>query len=147
MNIASLNSGIKFGKWFQDEVFTEMRKALEPVRCQLDTMELFGGLSTGHIAIAALGCCPNLKLYCDVNSDLLHWISKVHDVASAAVHCGDIAGDILLKDIGSLPRVMIIIAGPPCPPWSSKGAREKHMPSRMTIIAADMFPCKSKVII
>lgn len=122
MNIASLNAGFNLGKWFQDDAFIEMRKKLESVRRPLDVMELFGGLSTGYIALAALGCMPNLRFYCDSNSDLLRLISKVHNVDSGCVHCGGGVGNILLKDIASLPRVMIIIAGPPCPPWSSKGA-------------------------
>ena len=121
MDIASLNSGCKFGKWFQDDTFIEMRNKLESVRCPLDVMELCGGLSTGYIALAALGCLPKLRFYCDSNSDLLHFISKVHNVASDCVHCG-VTGDLLAADVAALPRVMIIIAGPPCPPWSSKGA-------------------------
>ena len=122
MSIASLNAGVNFGKWFQDDVFIEMRKKLESVRRPLDVMELFGGLSTGYIALAALGCRPNIRCYCDSNSDLLHWISKVHNVDSPEIHCGRVSGDILEKEVAALPRVMIIIAGPPCPPWSTKGA-------------------------
>ena len=122
MSIASLNAGFNFGKWFQDDAFIEMTKKLESVRSPLDVMELFGGLSTGYIALAALGCMPNLRFYCDSNSDLLRFISKVHNVDSEKIHCGAVSGNILEKDIAALPRVMIIIAGPPCPPWSSKGA-------------------------
>ena len=129
MDIASLNRGGKFGNWFQDPVFTEMRKLLEPLCVPLTVMELFGGLTTGYIALAALGCWPELKLYCDINSHLLHWISQVHNVSSA-VHCGPISGDILLKDIATLVRAMIILAGPPCPPWSSKGVRAGWRDSR-----------------
>ena len=129
MDIASLNTGSQFGNWFRDPVFTEMRQLLESLRVPFSLMELFGGLSTGHIAIAALGCLPDLKLYCDINPDLIHWISQLHTIASE-IHCGAISGDILLKDVKSLPRVMIIIAGPPCPPWSSKGARKSWEDSR-----------------
>jgi len=113
MDIASLNSGRNFGNWFHDQVFTEMRKQLRSLRAPLPLMEIFGGLSAGHIAIAALGCRPDLKMFCDTNPDLTHWNSQVHTIDSA-VHCGPTAGDILLKDVKSLPRVMIIVAAPPC---------------------------------
>jgi len=129
MDIASMNMGSQFGNWFQDPVFTEMRKLLGSLCVPLSLMELFGGLSTGHIAIAALGCRPDLKLYCDINRDLIHWIAQVHTVGSV-VHCGPSSGDILLVDVESLPRVMIIVAGPPCPPWSNKGARKSWEDSR-----------------
>ena len=54
MDIASLNTGSQFGNWFRDPVFTEMRQLWESLRVPLSLMELFGGLSTGHFAIAAL---------------------------------------------------------------------------------------------
>jgi len=47
-----------------------------------------------------------------------------------AVYCGPIVGDILHKNIKELPLVQIIIAGPPCPPWSSKGARRSWEDNR-----------------
>ena len=130
MNTETLNDGTQFGKWFTDRTFASMRKSLEPLRgTSLTLMELFGGLSTGFIALAALGMHPVLRIYCDINDDLLHWVSQLHS-NPGSVHCGPRAGNILLKCIESLPRVMVIIAGPPCPPWSSKGARKSWEDSR-----------------
>ena len=56
-------------------------------------------------------------------------LQPVHEVIHGAeatrtrVHLGQPAGDILATDLANFPDANILVAGPPCPPFSSCGKR------------------------
>jgi len=113
-----LFSNAAFGPWCSDPTFVAMKAAVGHCQTEFALMELFGGVGTAFIAFKALGLRVNIVYYSDMNRKLLRWISKLHKNLKS-VHWGD----ILLVAVESLPSVQIIIAGPPCPPWSKKGIR------------------------
>jgi site-specific DNA-cytosine methylase len=105
-------------------VWEDMRRAIDKHCVEVTLVELFGGLSTGYIALAALGVRVTEVLYSDTNSDLLHWVSRLHARSPCSLRVGKLSGDIMRHDIASLPFANILIAGPPCPPFSCKGVRK-----------------------
>ena len=119
----SIHNCSAFGHWAKDPVWNEMRACLATVTQTIVIMELFGGLSTGFIALSALGLSVQLEVYCDHNVHLQHWLKKLHG-SSQALRCGKVIGDVLELAPGLVALVHVIIAGPPCPPWSAKGARK-----------------------
>ena len=107
-----------FGPWSDDPVWIAMVNSLAGCQIQWTLMELFGGLGTAFIGFAALCVHVTSVYFSDKNSKLLCWLAKLHSDLSH-FHMTD----IMSVDIHSLPSVDVIIAGPPCQPWSAKGIR------------------------
>ncbi len=119
-----------FGPWVSDPVFLEIRRTLSAgVQQPIRLMELFGGLSSSFIALMTLGLNVELVAYYDINPALVQWISMLH-VLSSVIHIGEVAGDIMLIELENLPHVDLLVAGPPCPPWSHVGVRRSWQDQR-----------------
>ena len=77
----------------------------------------------GH-ALAALGVPFEAKYVYDIRISLRGALARLHGQESARrFHLGPETGNILNVDVSTRERVDGIITGPPCPPWSSIGAR------------------------
>ena len=113
-----------FGPWASDPAFLQTRTLLQRFSGQkLRLVEFCGGLSTGFIALSALGLNIELVALYDTHEVLLQWLRKMHSVSKGALHVGLRDGDICNLDFSTIPQCDIFIAGPPCPPWSSMGNR------------------------
>ena len=126
-HLQMLRSGRGFGRWTMDHSWLEMRHIISRCELEITLMELFGGLSTAFIGMSALGIKVKLLLYADINPDLYHWITKLH--SGNVLRCGP-AGDVMNLEINALPVVDVIVAGPPCPPWSAIGSKRSWNDNR-----------------
>ena len=112
-----------FGPWASDPVFLALRnttkgKFQSPIRL----FELFAGLGTGYIAHHCLLLPVELVGHLEISETLRSFILKLHGT-SASVRIG-LDGDIMRLILANLPIVDVLIAGPPCPPFSGIGARQ-----------------------
>jgi len=85
------------------------------------------GLDALGVGLRALGWHDfELKYACDVDPKLLAGLLAVHGpigLGGPGVAIGHSVGNLLLMDVRPWERVDIVVAGPPCPPWSSIGLR------------------------
>eukprot|EP00959_Pyramimonas_sp_CCMP1952_P095847 2004242-Pyramimonas_sp.AAC.1 len=69
-----------------------------------------------------MGAKPYAISY-DVDPSLKSIVESVHSTGRGGVcNVGPVAGDITGIIARSIPDVDLIVAGPPCPPWSRTGA-------------------------
>lgn len=122
-SIAFSESG--FGPWLQDFFFQQMKDHVRrAVRIDFDSLELCGGLGTAGIADACLGLNSKCVGIYDVNPDLVPWLQRLHGEFHEVIFCGKSVGNIMTIPVEEFPLAHKIVAGPPCPPWSTKGKRK-----------------------
>jgi hypothetical protein len=112
--------------WAADAVWQEHKTALDQWPAGLAVLELCAGAGTAGIALQLLlgpGKWETAGAY-DMDPELNSVHALLHGQTAAAqrVHCGA-SGDILTIDVDRFPPAHIIVAGPPCPPYSSIGKR------------------------
>ena len=61
------------------------------------------------------------------------WAKSPSGVARAAMHLGPTEGNLMNMKLKDLPDAEAVIAGPPCPPWSSMGLRRALKDKRATV--------------
>ena len=112
-----------FGNWVDDPVFSALRQALSCRRHEtLSLLELFGGLSSGSIAALCLGFTNTVQSgYVDIETGLLRFIRRLHGLEFIEKNC---SRDVMSLSLDELPQVDLLLAGPPCPPWSKQGVRK-----------------------
>ena len=114
-----------FGPWLQDAFFKLLKEHVRrAVRIDIDSLELCGGLGTAAIADACLGLNSTCVGIYDMNPDLVPWLRRLHDQVPDVIFCGTTVGDIMTIPIEEFPLAHKIVAGAPCPPWSTKGKRK-----------------------
>lgn len=119
-----------YGKWFDDIVFRGMRLEAADIPDIFDLLELCSGLGTGYIGSRCVGINTRCVGAYEYSTELLPWMIEVHGRQLQVIHCGPVDGNILLIAIDKFQKAHIIIAGPPCPPWSAKGSRQSWADER-----------------
>ncbi len=125
--------------WEEDPRWKEHVEALSGFPGQLKLLELCGGASTAFLALRALLGQDKVSLVglWDIDPDVRPVLLKVHG-QSPGTHLGADTGNILPRPVEDFPFAHVLVAGPPCPPWSSLGQRSSFRDPR-----ADVF---SKVV-
>jgi DNA (cytosine-5)-methyltransferase 1 len=110
--------------WSADPVWAAQVAALASFPGGLRVLELCAGAGTACLALQALLGREKVSLAgaWDVDGSLAA-VHKVVHGQEEALHLGPVAGDILRTPDSSFPDAHIVVAGPPCPPWSSIGQR------------------------
>ncbi len=108
--------------WEQDAQWVTWKTSLQSFKGTLNVLELCGGSGAGYMALQKLLPISALKLvgHWDTDLDLRPILNVLHG-RSASVHLGPVLGNIMQSSSDSFPLANILMAGPPCPPWSSMG--------------------------
>ncbi len=111
-------------QWASDPVWAGHVNALAGFPRGLSILELCGGASTACLAAELLLGRGAVRLsgFYDTDPECRPMVRLVHG-SNRAVCIGSPAGDILRKSPNVFPPANAVISGPPCPPWSSVGAR------------------------
>ena len=130
-----MSSGPDEALWEQDSQWQQWKTAVRHFFGKLQLLELCGGIGSAYIALSKLLPAGTLQLagHWDIDDELAHWLQVVHSDCSQ-IHLGTSAGDILAIDIDQFPNSHIIVAGPPCPPWSKLGRRESFDDKRSAVL-------------
>lgn len=109
--------------WQQSTTWRTLQESLRKLPSGLRVLDLCGGLSSGYLALSALLGSANVKLsgHFDIDDDLRPALHAIHG-ESRHVHLGN-DGDIMNRAAAEFPDAEIVIAGPPCPPFSMLGKR------------------------
>jgi site-specific DNA-cytosine methylase len=122
--MASAVQLVRLPLWTEDIVWQSHVTSLCNVPAGLSVLELCAGAGTAYIALKLLLGEGRVRLAgaWDTNLDLkvLH---EGHNGAASCVHLGPVAGDIIATDLEQFPSANIVVAGPPCPPFSACGSR------------------------
>ena len=113
-------------QWASDSVWRSHVTALASFPSRISILELCAG--TGAASLAAQLLLGPDKVHLAGAWDLDPALKGIYDVihgAAAApnIHLGQPAGDILATSIHTFPNANVLVAGPPCPPFSSCGKR------------------------
>jgi DNA-cytosine methyltransferase len=121
--------------WENDAQWCNWKTSLHCFIGTLKVLELCGGSGAGYLALHKLLPIGALQLvgHWDTDSELRQIFNVIHG-KSSAMHLGTVEGDILGGNIDRFPFAHIVIAGPPCPPWSKLGKKESFGDKR-----ADVF--------
>ena len=101
---------------------------------KLTIVDLCGGLGTGYIALSLVlprGCVESGGIW-DTDSHLARFLGLIH-ADSKVIHLGSIGGDLMKMNIADIGHGHIIVAGPPCPPWSRLGNKGSFGDERSTV--------------
>lgn len=112
--------------WIADPVWQQHKAALESWPAGLTVLELCAGAGTACVALELLlgpARWQTAGVY-DRDPDLAPVHAVLHPPAASRgrVHSGP-SGDVMAVNMASLPDANVIVAGPPCPPYSSIGKR------------------------
>ena len=120
--------------WQEDGQWQEYVRALRDFPSTLDVLELCAGLGTGFIALALLLPVGRLRSVgtFDTDTDLSHFLAHIHG-STDKIHLGQIDGNILQWRIEDIPLAHVIVAGPPCPPWSRLGNKKSFEDPRGSV--------------
>ena len=89
---------------------------------RLRVLLLCAGIDGPGHALAGLGVSFEAEIW-DVDPSLQPGLLKLHR-SKKDLHLGPVAGDILRAHESSFGAANVLIAGPPCPPWSGLGSGE-----------------------
>jgi len=111
--------------------------SLPPLRRKLRMALPCIGLDALGVGLKALGWHDfELTYACDVDPKLVAGLLAAHGpigLGGPGVAIGHSVGNLLLMDVRSWERVDIVVAGPPCPPWSSIGMRRSAADPRAQV--------------
>ena len=121
--------------WEQDLQWQCWKTALRAFSGKLGLLELCGGTGAAYIALSKLLPAGTLELvgHWDIDSELAEIIRTIHSDCSK-LHLGTCAGDILATAVEDFPKCHVIVAGPPCPPWSKLGRQESFGDTRAAVL-------------
>lgn len=121
--------------WEKDTQWCHWKSSLQSFKGKLKVLELCGGSGAGYLALHKLLPIGALQLvgHWDTDGELMQMFNVIHG-KSTAMHLGSVEGDILGGSMDRFPIANIVIAGPPCPPWSKLGKKESFGDKR-----ADVF--------
>ena len=113
--------------WVRDEAWKARCQVLDTFPFQPSILELCAGAGTASLALKLLLGMDKVRLAgaWDTDTELRGIHALIHGGGPAArkVHLGRQEGDILAADLASFPDASIVVAGPPCPPFSTCGKR------------------------
>ena len=120
--------------WEKDPSWQRYIAALATFPGVLKVLECCGGLSTGCVALSKLLPSGAVEMagHWDIDECLRPFLEVVHRQCRC-IHLGKDAGDLLQLDIGAIALGHVLIAGPPCPPWSSLGSRGSFEDRRASV--------------
>ena len=110
------------------------RVALGPWACSgkpLRVLLLCAGIDAPGHALQQMGIPVEAEIW-DTDSALRPGLLKLHR-SSEGLHVGPVSGDILRRSPASFGSANILVAGPPCPPWSSMGVRQSFDDERAEV--------------
>lgn len=118
--------------WTNDSVWRDTVASLVNFPPGVSVMELCAGAGTASIALKLLLGQDKAVLAgaWDISQDLAPIFTTVHGNLDKKVNLGSMRGDILTTSLASFPCANIVVAGPPCPPFSSCGRRLAMQDSR-----------------
>ena len=103
----------------------------------LKVLELCSGVGTACFSAKRLlgrDRVESVGLY-DSDAQLRPLLIQLHGEAdSDQWHLGPVKGNILGKPPDSFPNCHLLVAGPPCPPWSAKGSRGSFHDARSHVM-------------
>ena len=111
--------------WQSDPSWKRYVAELADFSGKLKILDLCGGLGTGFMALSLVlprGCVESGGIW-DIDSDLSRFLGCIHD-DSKNLHLGKVCGDLMKWNIEDIAYGHIIVAGPPCPPWSKLGKQK-----------------------
>ena len=113
--------------WVRDKEWQARSQRLYSLPITTPILELCAGAGTASLALRLL-LGPDKVRFAgawDTDVELLCIHEAIHGAGAAAgkVHLGKQQGDILTTDLATFPDANILVAGPPCPPFSSCGKR------------------------
>ena len=110
--------------WTRDEVWRSHVAALAAFPAAVSVLELCAGTGAASIALQLLLGWGKVRLAgaWDLDEDLRTVYDIVHGPSAPGVHLGQ-PGDILTTDLAAFPDAHVVVAGPPCPPFSACGKR------------------------
>ena len=118
--------------WRADTTWKSLRRDLRGFPDGLRVLELCGGIGTAHIALQELlkdiATFGLVGLF-DIDA-ALRPLLVASGLSSVNVHLGRNEGDILKRSPQDFPQHHLLVAGPPCPPWSSVGSRSSWADAR-----------------
>ena len=116
--------------WTQDPVWQEHVAALADFPKVVSVLELCAGTGAATVALQLLLGASKVRLSgaWDLDPDLQCVYDVVHPGASN-IRLGE-RGDILKTELSEFPDANIMVAGPPCPPFSSCGSRKRFADQR-----------------
>ena len=112
--------------WVRDNTWQMSKQRLANLPFAPSVLELCAGAGTASLALKLLLGPDRVRLAgaWDLDPELQGIHKVVHGPGQQqAVHLGKRAGDILTTDLANFPSANILVAGPPCPPFSSCGKR------------------------
>ena len=118
--------------WDADATWKRLRHDLERFPAGLQVLELCGGVGTGHIALHKLlkdVAAFNVVGHYDID-EALQPLLTASGLPLQNIHLGRKKGDILKQSPQDFPLHHLLVAGPPCPPWSSIGSRSSWEDTR-----------------
>ena len=111
--------------WVQDSIWQRYIRGLHYLSIAPSILEVCAGAGTASIALKLLLGPDKMRVAGAWDTD--PELSGIHDVINGedahTVHLGQQAGDILTTELTTFPSANILVAGPPCPPFSSCGKR------------------------
>ena len=116
--------------WTQDPVWQEHMADLADFPNRVSVLELCAGTGAATIALQLLLGPSKVRLAgaWDADPDLQGIYEAVHPDGSN-IRLGE-RGDILKTELSEFPDASILVAGPPCPPFSSCGNRKRFADER-----------------
>ena len=126
--------------WASDPAWSTTKLKLQSV-AKVDILELCAGAGTALLALKELlprGAAVSVGQY-DVDSSLrpILELGHEHGQGGQTAHLGREA-NLLAMAASDLPSADVIVAGPPCPPWSSLGKKESFNDKRADVFTAVM---------
>ena len=111
--------------WSRDPVWQGHVGALVNFPAGLSVLELCAGASTASIALRLLLGDGQMRLA--GAWDIAEGLQPIFDIVhgpSEHVHLGPHRGNIMTQPLDSFPSANLVVAGPPCPPFSACGNRK-----------------------
>lgn len=113
--------------WAQDATWREHVTALAAFPRGLSILELCGGTSSPSVALSLLlGEGKHvLSGFYDIDANTRELAAVVHPTTRARLHIGAEDGDILRIACDDFPSCNVLVAGPPCPPFSTLSSNRR----------------------
>ena len=111
--------------WASDPIWQAQMRHLGSLPFSPSVLELCAGAGTASLALNLLLGQDKVRLAgawdTDVACRAIHEV--IHGAGHPGFHFGQPAGDIMATSLDKFPDSNILVAGPPCPPFSSSGKR------------------------
>ena len=118
--------------WRDDATWHRLKHDLEGFPDGLRVLELCGGIGTGHVALQELlsdNATFSIVDHFDTD-EALRPLLVASGLSSEYIHLGRTEGDIMTRTPHDFALHHVLVAGPPCPPWSSIGSRSSWEDAR-----------------